>query len=259
MIPLRRPRLRIRPAHASPSHFRADESGAVTVDWVVLCALVTALTVAMHDEVGAALGFFADDVTEELTESEIVREGETGTVGYDFDGGYGGRWSGASPVDIDGFGFALGPIAGSGGRESVTHDFIVGSGVKVATLRFDVLSLDSLDGEDGVIYINGAEVGRVTTYNGNPVFSSSNVPGITVEARVVASNEDFGGMSGGGDDTAKDAITVITISVDDPGDSIAFGFGSTADEDVENESYALDNFQISGVASDAESAPESDG
>jgi len=238
----------VRPAF--PSGFVAAQDGAVTVDWAVLCAAVTALTVAMNDDVRASLNFFSDEVSEELTNSEIVRTGQENKVDFAFDDGQAGRWSGAMAADIPGFGYALGPIAGSGGLQSVTHDFIMASDVETSVIRFDLYSLDSLDGEDGVIYVNNVEVGRITTWHGNPVFSSSNVAGITIAAEIVASDEHLGGYGdeGSGDpDWWKDAITTITIAVADPGDVLSFGFGSTANQGTDDESYAIDNFSISGV------------
>lgn len=235
----------------TPKRFAANDSGAVTVDWVVLCAAVTALTLAMYDEVGSALGFFSDDVTEELTNSEIVRAGNENQVGFSFDGGALGRWSGAEVTDIPGFGNALGPIAGSGGRIAVSHDFIMASDIDVSIIQFDVYSLDSLDNESGIIFINGVEVGRVTTsHNGGVTFTSAGVDGITFGGVVVAEGEDIGGYQNTGENGPTywlDDISTITIAVEDPGDVLSFGFGSDANQEITDEAYAIDNFNISGV------------
>jgi Flp pilus assembly pilin Flp len=44
------------------SGFAADESGAITVDWVVLTALVIALGVAAFTQVGGGVMTVADDI-----------------------------------------------------------------------------------------------------------------------------------------------------------------------------------------------------
>ena len=62
--------------------------------------------------------------------------------------------TGASSTYVDGFGEVLGPIAGRGGLESVTTSFDIGSESESATLTFDLLAFDSLDGEDAVLYID---------------------------------------------------------------------------------------------------------
>lgn len=63
-------------------------------------------------------------------------------------------WRGAGSTYVDGFGEVLGPIAGSGGLESVTTSFDIGAEAESATLTFDLLAFDSLDGEDAVLYID---------------------------------------------------------------------------------------------------------
>ena len=42
----------------------------------------------------------------------------------------------------------------------------------------------------------------------------------------------------------RDAASRITITVDDPGATLDFRFGSTANQDVSDESWAIDNFII---------------
>ena len=237
---------------ASARRFARAETGAVTVDWVVLCAAVTGVILFTHDEVRAALRHLSDDVAEELTDSEIVRAGEVNSVEYGFDDGP-GRWSGAAVTDIPGLGMALGPIGGSGGLETVSHDFIMAADIDSSTITFDLYALDSLDDEAGVIYLNGREIGRMVSGHNGAYFVAADVPGVSVFGVLVVDNEHLGGFAddsdgGGWDRWGTDDIMTVTIRVDDPGDVLSFGFGSTANQDTDDESFAIDNFRITGVA-----------
>ena len=232
MIPLR-PRL-----HAA----LRSERGGVSVEWVVLTAAVTGIFVAALDAEKAALRSFWFDVGGEVTGMAFV--GEAG-VSYDFDDGDAGGWSGAAVADVPGFGRALGPIAGSGGLEAVTRDFVVPKGAGSVTLTFDLYGLDSLDrGDDAVLYIGGREVARVVAWSGGTRTEAGTVPGVTVTGRQIDGGRDLGGYYEQGHDWSRDSITEITITVDDPGDVLSFGFGSLADQATDDESYALDNFTV---------------
>ncbi|WP_373354256.1 Flp family type IVb pilin [Pseudoroseicyclus sp. CXY001] len=47
--------------------FRADESGAVTVDWVVLTAAIVGLGIAVLGSIQSGAGDLADDIGADLT------------------------------------------------------------------------------------------------------------------------------------------------------------------------------------------------
>jgi Flp pilus assembly pilin Flp len=230
--------------------FQSEETGAVSVDWVVLCAVVTAVTLAMFDEVGSALGWHSDGITEELTNSEIVRAGSDNSIGFEFQDGQMGRWSGATVTDIPGFGDALGPIGGSGGYPTVGHDFIMSADVDTSYITFDLYALDSLDDEAGVIYINGEEIGRLVVGHNGVEYIAKDTDMVASVADVVAENVEIGGYRDSeveGKDYWKDDIVTISIAINDPGDALSFGFGSTANQDTTDEAFAIDNFNISGV------------
>ena len=237
--------------------FIKSEDGAITVDWVVLTFGVTITGLAMMGTIGPSLGRMAVSVVDAL-EATVgsIYEGSTIVAyrsNYDFAGDT-SAWTGASSTYVDGFGEVLGPIAGSGGLESVTTSFDIGAESESATLTFDLLAFDSLDGEDAVLYIDGVEVGRMTSDQGYLTWTTGDVEGISLSATTLSEGEHLGGMQ---NDTSqnwwRDAASRITITVDDPGATLDFGFGSTANQDVSDESWAIDNFIIeSTVAASTE-------
>ncbi|MEL7184793.1 MAG: hypothetical protein AAGK57_14245, partial [Pseudomonadota bacterium] len=167
-----------------------------------------------------------------------------------FDNGATG-WVGASSTDIYGIGNVLGPIGGSpGGGATVTQNFDLDPNVKQATVTFDLYGMDSLDNEEGVIYIGGKEVGKVVAnhnFGGGTTFiPADGVPGVSISANVIASDVDLGGA-----DKWTDSLTQVSITVDNTDDLLSFGFGSTANQNVDDESFSIDNFKVTGLADPA--------
>lgn len=234
--------------------FIKSEDGAITVDWVVLTFGVTITGLAMMGTIGPALGRMAVSVVDAL-EATVgsIYEGvnEVGfRANYDFSGDT-SNWSGGTATYVDGFGDVMGPIGGSGGLESLTTTFDLGVVSDTATITFDLLALDSLDGEDAVIYINGEEVGRMTSQSGNLTFTPGENSNISMSAQMLVQSEQLGGMQNGEESWWNDGVSRVTLVVTDPGDSLDFGIGSTANQDTSDESWAVDNFIVeSTVAAD---------
>ena len=226
--------------------FARDERGAVTVEYVILAAAITGMALASADVINRGLGALANTIDSELSEEK----GAHGALAYEdgFDNGAAG-WSGASATLIPGFGHVLGPIGGSGGAQSLTRAFDIAPGAKAATFRFDVISGDSLDGESGIVFIDGVEVGRVTTdWRQGTVFTAAAglaERGIAIDATVIDDRVALGGEASRAD--WVDTRTAISISVANPKDKVTFGFGSNADQATSDEFFAIDNFRATGL------------
>ncbi len=52
-------------------NFRADEDGAVTVDWVVLTAAIVGLGIAVLTSVSSGATNLAGDISTELTDTQV--------------------------------------------------------------------------------------------------------------------------------------------------------------------------------------------
>ena len=227
--------------------FLRDEAGAVTVEYVVLAAAITGMAIATSDILDRGLDAVGSTVDTELRGDPV---GGPAGMGYDdgFDHGAAG-WSGAAAANVRGFGNVLGPIAGSGGAQSVSKEFDIEPGAKAATFKFDLIAGDSLDGESGIVFIDGREVGRMTTnYHDGTTFTPAAdlaARGITFEAKMLHDRNDMGGETSRSD--WVDSRASISITVANPAERVRFGFGSNADQGVGDEFFAIDNFQASGL------------
>lgn len=225
--------------------FLGSCGGAITVEYVILAAGITFLGIFMLDGQRGAFRSLWDIVSGGDGSDDQVRSGEPveWTHVQDFSAGP-GDWVGASVTDIDGFGPMLGPLPTSGGRESVTRDYRPDvTDASEFVLNFDVMGMDTLDGEDCVFYIDGVAVGRVNVnYRGPTVIvASENVDGVAFEGTVVSQGSDIGGFRRGSYEGFRDAMINVTITVDGPGDNVSFGVGSAASQGYGDESYGIDN------------------
>ena len=66
---------------ANIKNFAADESGAVTVDWVVLTAAIVGLGIAVIASVSDGVGDLAEAISGSLSDAEVVELGTLGTDG----------------------------------------------------------------------------------------------------------------------------------------------------------------------------------
>lgn len=229
------------------ARFFRDQRGAATVDYVVLAAGVFAVAMAANEVISGGMSGLAGTVDSELRREPV--EALTGITYTDgFDNGASG-WIGAFAATIPGLGNVLGPIAGTGvgGPPRITRDFDIDPKATQATFAFDLYAMDSLDNESGIVYIDGLEVGRMTSDKGNAVFTAADAAelkkrGIIVRATTVDNNVDLGGNP-----SFKDSLSSISITIDKPKNRVTFGFGSTADQGTGDESFAIDSFQATGL------------
>ncbi len=229
------------------TRFLRDESAAVTVEYVVLAAAVTGMALLSSDVIYRGLGALAGTVDGELQGESTTR---TGALSYDdgFENGAAG-WAGAAASAVRGFGNILGPITGSGGAASVTREFEFAEGTPEATFSFDLLAMDSLDGESGIVYIDGQEVGRMTTdFTTGTVFTPADgiaARGISFQTRLEDDRVDLGGTSA--ERRFVDSRAKILVTVANPASKVTFGFGSTANHGAHDESFGIDNFRATGL------------
>lgn len=223
------------------ARFARSETGAVTVDWTVVAASGTALGLAVVTVLSTTLSTVSDNANYEL----FGNKANEGTETFDF-GAPG--WEGAEATFVDGFGQVLGPIAGSNGAVSVTKELAFPEGLAEGVIQFDLLALDSLDNEAGIIYLNGLEVARIQS-GWDLTWTAAEYEGIKVEVTPLIEREEVGAYRDQGDTGDwwwKDSAAQVTITIDQPRTGVTFGFGSTANQEVEDESWAIDNWSETG-------------
>ncbi len=214
--------------------FIKDESGAITVDWVVISAGIVGMGIAVTAVVSGGIESLSRATAGELTGYEIqttFANQIAAALSNDFSGGLGG-FVGGTVTSLVGFGevLQLGP------GEMTTASFEVPDGASTATLSFDMLGIDDLSGEGASIMINGTEVAFYADNHGNITTQDMGVSGITVAVNQQYSNDPMGAGSHGHDSRAT-----YTITIENPGETVTFGVASETGQPISEEFYAIDD------------------
>ncbi|MFL4471863.1 Hint domain-containing protein [Tateyamaria armeniaca] len=171
-------------------------------------------------------------------------DGSVETVLYedDFEGAVTG-WSNNQTDSDPSLGTSLGRFGSPDGIIATQRTFDLGSDADEITVDFDALLLDSWNGEDFIITVNGTEV-RVPFLEGDasdPAPQSFTGPdGATYSFTFTNQATGALGYSSGTDDT----ILNVALSITNPPPSLTIGFGSDLNSTIANESFAIDNFRV---------------
>ncbi len=216
--------------------FLSDESGAVTVDWVVLTGAVVGLGLAATAVVSGGVESLSNETAEELASTSISTRFASlvSLFNGDFSNGSGG-FSGGTVINAPGFG----EILQVGQNETVELTLDVPPGSSSATIDFDLIAADDFDGDSATILVNGQTVSVYTDDNGNISIADGGVSGVSVSVNQQYTNSNQGGGALG------DSRATYSITVDNPGSSLTLGVASSQSAGVSNEYFALDNVSVS--------------
>lgn len=226
-------------------NFLLSESGAVTTDYVVLSAGLVGMGISVLSTTSAGVESLAGEIDATLRGQIVNNSFARQSYFDDFEGGagfwVGGSWDNSDPA----YGGILGPFGGTGGAEIATRTFDLLGGYDYAVLEFDLHAIDSWDNEEFILFIDGT-----------PVSSHSfawQVDGVT--GSWTTSNgaysvfiEPSGPRGHTGYNSAwVDQSFAVRVEVTDPGRSISVGFGSTLNQSVGDESWAVDNVGVTST------------
>ena len=161
-----------------------------------------------------------------------------GAITEDFNGGASG-WTNNQTDSGAGNGY-LGRL----GTALVEKSFALPSGATTATISFDFLEIDSWDGESFFVTVNGREINLGafgwTADEGATSFNAGG--GITVSKGAAVK------LSGYGNETDfwafNDSAHRFTLTVANPGETLTLGFRSTLNQELNDESFGIDNLSI---------------
>ncbi len=220
--------------------FIEDQSGAVTVDWTVMTAAIVGLGIATYGVVSGGIQNLSGDVDLHLRQDHISTSfGPSLLASMDFTGGDKGGWVGGTVLtQIEALGEIL--VLQPGETASVTLDVPANS--DSATLSFDLIGGDSLDNEVATITSNGKTVTLARgLYTGTMTFTTPDVEGVTVTTETIS---EYTNLGGSGRSNWRDSVTRVTVTVDDPGETLALGMTSGANQHIGDEFFAVDNVEI---------------
>jgi hypothetical protein len=221
--------------------FLKSDSGAVTVDWVVLTAGTTGLGLATMAVISGGMQNISGDMSGTIGGITISDRFAAAfqavqLAAMDFSGGNAGGWTGASVSNVGGM---LGELLriGPNGLAELTLD--VPAGASEAVFTFSLIGGDSLDNESATIMINGQPVTIGTGDHGFISWANANVPGVTVETNVLSQGTELGGST---NDNWLESVTNVTITVQNPGNSVTLGVASSTNQSINDEWFGIDNF-----------------
>lgn len=139
----------------------------------------------------------------------------------------------------------LGRFGGTGGAEAVSKTFILNPALNRTSIRFDFLKLDSWDGEQLTVYLNGdaafSFAPEAWDRGRDGAGGQFSVGGITGTYSVTSAGED---QQLGGSPDWSDRAYLVRIELDNAGSSVRLGVGASIDQWIEDESYGIDNVRV---------------
>ncbi len=166
---------------------------------------------------------------------------ETTIYKDDFEGTVEG-WSNNQTETDSGLGTSLGRFGSPDGTIATQRTFDIGSDAEEINVAFDALLLDTWNGEDFIITVNGTEV-RVPYLEGD---ASDPAPQSFVGPDGATYSFTFTNQAQGalGYSAGDDAILNVALTITDAPGSLTIGFGSDLNSTIANESFAIDNFSV---------------
>ncbi|MBY4893463.1 Hint domain-containing protein [Rhodobacteraceae bacterium N5(2021)] len=167
----------------------------------------------------------------------------------DFDGGNDGGW-GAMPTDNTDpyFGSVLGRIQGtsSGTDIEAERTLTFDPAFDDAVIEFDFHRIDSWDNEEFQIYADGQEIFSQAFLPNTAVGGANTITigGVTYTVTLTSLGDAAQNGYWDGQSWTTDQSFRVRIEVEDAPETLDLGFGSTLNQAVTDESYALDNFVV---------------
>ncbi|WP_116870716.1 tandem-95 repeat protein [Vibrio splendidus] len=136
----------------------------------------------------------------------------------------------------------LGRIGGTGGDEAVSKTYDIPSDVSEVNISFSFYEIDSWDGESFQIFVGGEELTTLDnsafrTQDGTTTLYDSEGNEVGEVVHGVSQGEGFSGWN--------DQAHQINLTVPVEDGQLELGFGSTLNQSVNDESFGIDNIEIS--------------
>ncbi|HDM8146768.1 TPA: tandem-95 repeat protein [Vibrio harveyi] len=141
----------------------------------------------------------------------------------------------------------LGRIGGTGGDEAVSKTYEIPSDVNEVNISFSFYEIDSWDGESFQIFVGGEQLTTLEnsafrTQDGTTTLYDSNGNEVGEVIHGASQREGFSGWN--------DQAHQINLTVPVEDGELQLGFGSTLNQDVWDESFGIDNIEITVADAD---------
>ena len=223
--------------------FLRSESGAVTVDWVVMTAALTGLGLAVSSTLSNGLQNLSSDTRDHMTGVGTRTAFDRIFAREDFENGP-GAWSAGEVLNAPGFGNVL---AFSGNQRSGSMPIDVDPKYSYAKIEFDVIVGDSWDNEQGAISIGGEDV-MIASHawsGGAPEIQTFDGPE-DMSVTLTRTTTDTGHNSGVWQSNSDYTYRVSVTSRND-GSDLTLGASTTLDTRATDEFFGIDNVVVTGT------------
>ena len=237
-------------------NFWRSDSGAVTVDWVVLTGATVGLGIATAGAIALGTSNLSGDVSEFMGGQSIVTSFNSAfsNIVYfdDFENGMAPGWSvQATDNSEPAFGGILGPFGGTSGQQMVFKTYDLNPDAEFAVVEFDLHAIDTWDMEVLSVFVNDlvATQRNFSTHGTHPsqqVEINTTDPAYTVTYAFKRDRDEYGYWQRG-DASSHDETVFVRIEITDPGDTLKLGFGSTLNQALNDESWAVDNVKVTST------------
>ncbi|MGR5396992.1 tandem-95 repeat protein [Vibrio harveyi] len=141
----------------------------------------------------------------------------------------------------------LGRIGGTGGDEAVSKTYEIPSDVNEVNISFSFYEIDSWDGESFQIFVGGEQLTTLEnsafrTQDGTTTLYDSDGNEVGEVIHGASQREGFSGWN--------DQAHQINLTVPVEDGELQLGFGSTLNQDVWDESFGIDNIEITVAGAD---------
>ncbi|MEM9318832.1 MAG: hypothetical protein AAGA70_07465 [Pseudomonadota bacterium] len=228
--------------------FLESEAGAVTADWVLLTANLVGVGLAVSHTSVDGVDSLANEVADTLSGIEITAPFERvarpdGGIAYleDFSDGLGGFVGGIFESDGPYGGILRGERTDPRGAQAARGEFQLDGSNETAIATFDFHAIDSWDNEEFLVYVNDEVAARARIHwrqDGTVSEIVTDNPNIDVNFTEMGARENVG-YSGWSEQSYA-----VEVRVDNPGDQLSLGFGSTLNSRSHDESWAVDNVSV---------------
>ncbi|TFL19669.1 hypothetical protein [Jannaschia formosa] len=224
--------------------FFRSESGAVTVDWVVMTAALVGLGLAVSTTVSRGVEDLSGDTRDAMTGMGIKTAFARVFGQHDFEDGR-GSWTAGEVLDVPGFGNIL---AFSRNQPTGSMPVEVDSRYSHAKIEFDMIIADSWDDEQGSISIGGEEVviASHAWRNDAPEIQTFDGPGDTSVTLTRASTGT--GVGDGRWQNRNDYTYRVSIVTRNDGDDLTLGATTNLNSGSNDEFFGVDNVVVTGTS-----------
>lgn len=249
-----------------------DESGAVTVDHVVLSGAMVGMALAVMGVVTGGVANLSGDIATQLGSMRVPGILFATEEFYDFDDGFGDWTVLVSAHEDPVLTGMLGPFYDQSGNPVVLNTFEFADGTEFAVVEFELTAVGRWEAHDDMrFFVNGEMIDATRLRNGNieSIFTDGNddteiayqfIDRRNYDSDVVDERIDIANSTlENGATTSRDALRsnvdreaeyTVQVVIRNPGTEMELGIGRNGSSPFPGEAWAVENFVVESANAD---------